>query len=296
MRKKLLRFLQALLVCSLIITYLPNVFSISSSAENDYPDSYIDIGRTDVYSRAGNMASVKWYVSAANKTIYSSNVTLPAYVNNATVGTRLTGIPYCWGGFNGYEDEGTDYTVKSFLNVVTGNYTAGNIDCDTSGLQSSTIGLDCSGYVSSAYGLSNKKGTGGLAASSFGRTIDYDRLMCMDYLVKSGDHTVLFYQEYVIGTTHHFMIYDSSTNAEKVSCRSLERSYFYNNSYICKTPWHVISDSSIGTSSDTHIATYTNPTSHHWYCVDCGADFYQSHVYEQNSNTCIFCGEEPGTW
>lgn len=205
--------------------------SVMSDMESDdsiiEPASFSTIGltRSQVRARADNMATLKWTVTSANKTS-RANVTLPSYVANASVGTRLTGIPYCWGGFNGYDGS------NSFANLVSGNYTAGNVNISIPGYIGGTIGVDCSGYVSSAYGLSSKESTSTLAVS--GRQINYSDLQQMDYLVSAGNHVVLYY--YGPGTTYYH-VYHAGTSAGKVTVSGYDVSYFVNNGYVARTPW-----------------------------------------------------------
>src|ERR1700739_384498 len=76
------------------------------------------------------------------------NVTTPSWVK---VGSNQH-MPYCWGGFS---------TLLSFTSGFTANESAGDNDCTTSGdcCESCALGVDCSGFVSRAWGLTTKYST-----------------------------------------------------------------------------------------------------------------------------------------
>lgn len=73
----------------------------------------ISISRTMALTRARYMANYSWSLREINKRPHSQ-IRLPAYIRNGTVGKTVKGIPYCWGGFNGYESEGTNEAKLSF--------------------------------------------------------------------------------------------------------------------------------------------------------------------------------------
>ena len=115
----------------------------------------------------------------------------------------LTGIPYCHGGLNGYDNiSETEYKLQRFEDLIddeysTGQwYTAGNIK--HVGLISRTIGVDCSGLVGSAYGHAQKLGVD--HTMYYGHEVNnYSELQCMDLLVHNPDtgkrkHVMLFYE------------------------------------------------------------------------------------------------------
>lgn len=145
--------------------------------------------------RAEAMINYRWTVLASHKIESSANadkIIIPKCVMDAEVGSTFRGIPYCWGGYNGLNDVGKN---SSFANVVgEPNRTAGNIQSEYNGeLQghiSDTIGIDCSGFVISAYNMSGTKyGTGHLL--QLGNSVAVTEIKPMDFIVKNG-HTMLF--------------------------------------------------------------------------------------------------------
>lgn len=167
--------------------------------------------REHVLARANDMRYVKWtllqgHLVTRYRTVEENGVDvtyssiIPYYISQAAVGDELTGIPYCHGGLNGYDNiSATDYRYRRFDEVIalehsSGNwYTAGNIR--HKGLFRYTIGLDCSGFVGSAYGHTEKLGVS--ATAKYGHVIsDCSQLKLMDMLVytpSDGRHVMLFY-------------------------------------------------------------------------------------------------------
>lgn len=233
--------------------------------------SYISLKRDEVKNRASAMANFEFEVTAAHKTI-RTGTELPGYIASAAIGEVVTGIPYCWGGFNGY---GSASVSGSFANMVTGNYMAGNVDTSTSGKVGGTIGLDCSGFVCSAYGLTEKKPTSTLL--TFGNEISSSNLKYMDFLVKNG-HTVL----YSSTSGSYYYIYDASTATGKVAYRRMPISNYSN--YTARTPWKKLCDLP---------TTYSyNSTSHWSVCTDCGYQNKSAHSFTVYTTykQCTVCG------
>lgn len=225
----------------------------------------ISLTRSKVLSRAQSMENLSWIVSSENKTERNPAI-LPSYVQNASIGSTVKGIPYCWGGFNGFDT----VSRPSFSAIVGTNVMAGNVRVrDANGnkaeVVANTVGLDCSGFVSSAYGLTSKMGTSGLAG--FGYTINEGNLKSMDFLVKSGSHVVLY--ESVSGS--NYIIYDSSTDKGKVERRMVSKSTFSaSNGYVARTPWLI----------NCEYGGYQSDRDNHWRtCKDCGYKEISVHTW-----------------
>lgn len=151
--------------------------------------------RTEVKNRALQMINYTWTVKASHKVKpsgYENQVIIPKCVQDAAVGSTFTGIPYCWGGCNGLDTlVGDNYTYTSFSDVVNAaNKTAGNISSAVDYQTYGTIGVDCVGFVMSAYRFSGDKQVSG-TYMSYGESISYDDLKPMDILAKSG-HVMLY--------------------------------------------------------------------------------------------------------
>lgn len=179
-------------VIALAAEYEAQAQTVASHSAN----ASISLTRQEVLNRANLMATYRWTLSAAN-TSTKANVTLPDFVieakstgnleNGGTV--QITGIPYCWGGFDSQYTSNSGYST--FDQAIAAEHIAGNVSSANGNKKvPGTAGLDCSGFVSAAYGLSTKKGTGDLL--DFGTAIDISAIDTMDFLVKSG-HTLLFY-------------------------------------------------------------------------------------------------------
>ena len=142
----------------------------------------------------------------------------------------MTGIPYCWGGFNAID---VGVSGRTFKNALEKKYVAGNID--TNGyFKYMTAGLDCSGYVSAAFGLKEKQSTKGL--SDIGSKIsDINKLEQMDMLVYPGEH-VIFFMEWINDST--MLIGESARREGKVIIhpKSLNE-LVVNGMYQMRSPW-----------------------------------------------------------
>lgn len=151
--------------------------------------------RDQVFSRANLIATQTWTLSADN--IHTaSNIELPKYIqeivdaglldNDGTV--EMTGIPYCWGGFDSRYTSNTS-GCSNFNEAIAAGCTAGNVLTKGNEKIKGTAGLDCSGFASAAYGFSYKWGTGDFM--NYGKKVDKDTIQSMDFIVKKG-HVVLF--------------------------------------------------------------------------------------------------------
>lgn len=199
-----------------------------------YTTSAVSLTRYQVFLRAYQMERLNWTVSADNKDISGlTNVSLPSYVANAKVGDTVMGIPYCWGGYNGYASINSDNLSMRFADVCKKDIVTGNMTI-SGDHKTGTAGLDCSGFVASAYGsFTEKPGTTTLA--SYGTEISYDELKNMDFMVKSGKHAVLFASVEEIDGVEMYNIYDSSIDTGKVAYRTVKKSYL--SGYQARTVW-----------------------------------------------------------
>ncbi len=286
--KKLLSF-----VLSLILVFM--AFSLISAAQNDFfelkdcieetPENVntrstwsISLTRSEVEARAASMANLQWTVKSNHKT-GGTNITVPSYVSSASVGSTVIGIPYCWGGFNGLDTCGTK--TKFSEAALLSTQTAGNVNCSTSGHVTGTIGLDCSGFVSSAYGFTTKQSSGTLP--DYATEIDWDDLKPMDFLCAEGRHVVLYHSKVLNGSTYTYYIYDSSTNEGKVKYRAVTQEFFDRYDYIPYTMWNP-------------VCTYTYVAArgyHYRQCTDCGhklANEPHNYIYIQGRYRCDTCG------
>ena len=224
----------------------------------------ISISRTMALTRARYMANYSWSLREINKRPHSQ-IRLPAYIRNGTVGKTVKGIPYCWGGFNGYESEGTNEAKLSF-NTAKNNKRAGNTN-NENGFISASAGVDCSGYVSSTYNFSNKQGTYyfrddlGHSLNNVGNLKQMDFAVSIDTTGSVSSrvrHIVLFDRKASGGQGYY--IYDSTTDStnqnggtekkDRVSWHMVNNDYF--NKYLCKTPWFQAG------------STYSLNKTHHW--------------------------------
>jgi hypothetical protein len=136
----------------------------------------------------------------------AGNVTTPSWV---TVGAHTVGMPYCWGGFS---------TLNSFTSGLLNSKSAGDNDCTTNGdcCESCALGVDCSGFVSHAWGLTTKYSTTTLPNISTAYS-SASQVKQGDIFNLAGSHTRLVDTNYTNGS---FLLMESSAADWKVSYRS----------------------------------------------------------------------------
>jgi hypothetical protein len=133
----------------------------------------------------------------------------PSWIKKELIGQQLTRIPYKWGGFD---------SPAVFVERMTKGDLAGDVctcrdsshnDC----IVGQAAGVDCSGFVSRAWGLKGKLGTSGLSTVS---TVvrdwqsDVTRIKAGDALNKAGSHVRLAV-EAVAAPQIRIMVIESTT-------------------------------------------------------------------------------------
>lgn len=201
----------------------------------------ISLSRASVEDRATQMAQVRWVVLLVN-VLAPSGASVPPYIKYVGVGNMIpeeyAGIPYCRGGTNGID---TYSGYPTFATVLTNNATGNTRSGD---IVDGTVGLDCSGFVTSAYRLPKRYNTSGLR-DYIGREVpSLDDLQLMDFAVRTGSnaHVVLFVRKNTAGT---YRICDCTTSStdlsgntvfiNRVTYRDVRESYF--KGYDFKSPW-----------------------------------------------------------
>lgn len=179
--------------------------------------------RAQVESTAYGIINCGWTVNSGNKTI-KSGATLPKCVNDVSVGGKVSGIPYCWGGYN---------DLSAILSQLGSGYMAGNVNKQ---IISGTTGYDCSGFISYCYGLGKHIATGSMLSDiSLTKLTSVNDLQLMDLLHKSG-HAMLFKAH---SGTSAITVYEATSEGEQKtrSFTYTHNTLFTNNSYTMHTPW-----------------------------------------------------------
>lgn len=141
--------------------------------------------RDEVLQQAADMVFHAWEMGPQNRFLPRECAARPAsgqYQSSLAPGPH-TGLPYAWGGF---------MSVHDFdLGIATGK-AAGSHSWQGTAILPCVAGVDCSGFVSEAWGLSSKAGTSALASDALTVAITTSQLQPGDVLVRSGSHVVLF--------------------------------------------------------------------------------------------------------
>lgn len=200
----------------------------------------------------------------------------PKYVAEAKVDDMLTGLPYCWGGFDGFGKYESVYKEKA----------AGNVLCATingKAYKPETVGVDCSGFVSSAFALTSKEGTSGLI--SYGYTIEYEKMKEGDIFVRTRNPHCMIFSSMGYDPDGNVIVwvYDctTDTNKQNASYRYVTKAYadqytrlspydHYYNGYqksdIDIYHWRLCTVCGETTVLAKHKTTSSNP----YYCSVCG--------------------------
>lgn len=148
--------------------------------------------KLETMANAQECCLMSWtYTNDNAKNPNISNVGIPGYLKNVSKPSSQTGIPYCWGGFDGL-DTRSSTSWENFDDAISKGAFAGNTNTKTSGWQWNTAGFDCSGFVSSVAGFSSKLSTTNLASSTYTKAINESDMLIYDMFVKSGSH-VMYY-------------------------------------------------------------------------------------------------------
>lgn len=116
------------------------------------------------------------------------NRIIPPYIledkiNKGKAGTYKS-VSYNWGGFD---------TVAEFNNkILTKKMKAGNVNVKNPALLSCTAGVDCSGFVSRAWGLTSKLATGDMANTKITEEIGWYEVKAGDVYLNPGVHVAMY--------------------------------------------------------------------------------------------------------
>lgn len=177
------------------------IFSLTFSAQA--------IDRKKIIDNAETFANVQWTVKSGNAN---------SYWNSRSVGQKVTGMAYNWGGFN---------SVSEFLSRVNAGRIAGNDKKtlhDSTHIRTDFAGIDCSGFVSRVWETASKYSTSSLPNIS--KQINWSDLKAGDIVNKAGSHVRLFHYYNSDGS---MMLYESTTSSsiDGVTHRVLARDNKY---------------------------------------------------------------------
>lgn len=169
-----------------------------------------------------SLITYSWTLKATN-TVVVSGATLPKCVSESLVGDTITGIPYCWGGFD---------SKNEFATKVGKGYMAGNVSKKE--LPDSTTGLDGSGFISYVYGLGSHYHSSDLYDQCKTKLTDFKSLNSMDLLYKVG-HVMLCYEK----DNTYITVYEATSEGEQKTRIHTYTTYhlFTTLGYKCATPW-----------------------------------------------------------
>jgi hypothetical protein len=155
------------------------------------------ITRQKIIQNAETYATHKWYCNPDNIRDYDCggvHVKTPVWV---TVGNNIS-VPYMWGGFS---------SLQQFDQGLKDGVSAGDYDTHGNGAGSScAVGVDCSGFVSRAWGLGSKYSTRSIPNIST-QYASYDDLRPGDVVNYAGHHVRLIH---TVNGNGSFLIIEAS--------------------------------------------------------------------------------------
>ncbi len=186
--KKNLSIILTSIIALVSVIAIP-VFKVNASVQTP-------ISRSQVEQRATSIMDLTWtYFASKNSNIvakYVSDVTLPKQFQNVTT-AQFTGIPYDWGGIDGINTYSYNAPWTSFLDAVNKGAFTGNVNANSAlGYITGTAGMDCSGFVQSAFNIVDYKQSSSSLLTSYFTKISLSNLQHMDILDKPGSHVVIF--------------------------------------------------------------------------------------------------------
>ncbi len=168
--------------------------------------------RAEVIERAKAMAAHSWVAGASNLKAACSK----RYVSDWKAGQHITGLPYCWGGVDNIEQ----FDRKLAKGLAAGAHSR-------YGVLSCAAGIDCSGFVTRAWGLElmgHAYSTRNLRLiAGKPRYNWFTDMKAGDVLNKAGSHVVLFTGYNQDGSIN---VCEASGSAARVVCRRATWSRF----------------------------------------------------------------------
>lgn len=191
--------------------------------------------RATALERAKAMCDYTWQYNVSSHYTPSTSTTLSPEHLGSTSGTQ-TGIPYCWGGMNGLNSTFISGTLlANQINFITAisNYgmTAGNIKTtNASGTpiyyQSSTAGVDCSGFICQAYQIPSKESCDTLISNGYAHAITWAKVEPGDVCINSS-HTFMILEVFTSssGQITKILTCESTTEGSEDKAKYYSRLY-----------------------------------------------------------------------
>ncbi|WML34506.1 SH3 domain-containing protein [Clostridium sp. OS1-26] len=223
------------------------------------------ITRVQAEQRVLSMINLTWtYSNTQNGTVssdYASSITQPSQFANLTV-AQVTGIPYDWGGQDSLDSNSIDAPWANFLDAINKGAYAGNVNT-TAGQQyvPTTAGIDCSGFVQSAFNIHDYKLSTSTMFDKYFVKINLSDIKHMDILDRPGDHVVIFDRWGSLNGIQGAFTYESTYEDVFGGIQGTKR-YFLtmddiNNGYIPGRYVNIVEDSSGDSSTSNSVSAGT---------------------------------------
>lgn len=184
--------------------------------------------------RAEKMTYLSWdYNPKKMKTPSTKNTTPPDHLAKGTETVEEQGIPYNWGGYDGVDTSNS--SGDNFKDSISKGDKAGNVNTNLDYRSSGTAGIDCSGFISSAYELGDKYGTSNLT-KKFKKT-SWRNFQAGDIGLRKGHVWMLESVKKGSDNPKGFYTYEATTDGTGDKAKSYYRSWDDAQSY---SPYSII--------------------------------------------------------
>lgn len=173
----------------------------------------LTVGGSEALNRAYTTCYTGWWY---NGTTHHTPTT-PTTESPKQLGTtakQVAGIPYCWGGMNGWDTGtytgSTEPNMINFDTALSKGQTAGNVNTSAPGYVSGTAGLDCSGFISAMFKFNTKLSTSSIP--SYFTKITWSQVAPGDIANYAGHHVYMIKYKYTQNGEFYMMsTYESTT-------------------------------------------------------------------------------------
>ncbi len=184
--------------------------------EENQSEAILSLTPSAAYDRAYYMAYKTWYYNASYMHTPDDAQRTPPK-QTGTVSKWLVGLPYCWRGMNGYDNDdfvssSYSYTYE-FLYALEHGQTAGNTYA--SNFLTTVCGVDCSGFIDVAYKIPTKQGTTGLLDYFY--TTTWNSAVKGDIGLNPGSHVFMIKYKYTSGGEIYMISTLESINGSQYS-------------------------------------------------------------------------------
>lgn len=169
----------------------PVTHTLNEASSNVQPHKSTSYDRIELIGRADTQINYSWVYNTANGQNPPSGVTKPTWLASTPYGTRVTGLPYCWGGFDSTYSSTRPSSWDNFGDAMGQGKFAGNVSASGT-YKEDTAGPDCAGFISAVAGFSSRSSTYDIYDNDSTEVPNLIDRLTMDIFIDRPSH-VMFY-------------------------------------------------------------------------------------------------------